>query len=283
MAYPTVDAAYGYKPIGLIGGQVFAGSTRNYPISYNYGTAIYYGDFVSLSTTAGTTIGTIIPSTTPVSTTNTTVGVFLGCYYTNPSTKQRLFSQFYPGNIAAGDITAIVADDPDQVFRVAVTTAAGATTIGSMSSITVGVNVAGNTLTGSAFTGNGAGAVVGATANTSGGGFRVLSLVPESQITTSATYVSGTGTTTLGVSGLSVGQVIPVGTDIYNVVSTGGLAGQLQFTGSSLTAAATVTTTGTTSLTVVASGITISGTVALVQSPEVLVKLNFGAHRYYVA
>ena len=32
MAYPTVDAPYGYKPINLIGGQVFSGSTRMYPI-----------------------------------------------------------------------------------------------------------------------------------------------------------------------------------------------------------------------------------------------------------
>jgi hypothetical protein len=28
MAYPVVNAPYGLKPINLIGGQVFAGSTR---------------------------------------------------------------------------------------------------------------------------------------------------------------------------------------------------------------------------------------------------------------
>ncbi len=28
MAYPTVDATYGLKPVNLIGGQVFAGATR---------------------------------------------------------------------------------------------------------------------------------------------------------------------------------------------------------------------------------------------------------------
>ena len=28
MAYPTIDKPYGFKPINLIGGQVFAGSTR---------------------------------------------------------------------------------------------------------------------------------------------------------------------------------------------------------------------------------------------------------------
>ena len=48
MAYPTVDSPYGLKPVNLIGGQVFAGSTRMYNITYAYGTDIFYGDFVAL-------------------------------------------------------------------------------------------------------------------------------------------------------------------------------------------------------------------------------------------
>ena len=273
-AYPTVSAAYGYKPVNLIGGQVFAGSTRNLPVQYNYGTALYYGDLVTLSA------GYVVIATYPVSTTNTTVGVFLGCYYTNPTTKQRQFAQYYPGNVLAGDITAIVGDDPDQVMRVAVTTGASPTTIGSASSILVGQNMAGNTLTGSASTGNSAGAVVNASATTSGGGFRVLNLVPDTQISTSSTYVSGgaPAATSVVVSGLTVGQVLPIGTDVFNLVN-----GQLQFTGATLSAASTVTTTGSTTLTVTAVTTQVAGTVVLVQSPEVLVKFNFGAHRYYVA
>lgn len=274
MAYPTVSAAYGYKPVNLIGGQVFAGSTRNLPVQYNYGTAMYYGDLVTLSA------GYVVIATYPVSTTNTTVGVFLGCYYTNPTTKQRQYAQYYPGNVLAGDITAIIGDDPDQVIRCAVTTAAGTNAIGSASSILVGANLAGNTLTGSASTGNGAGAVVNASATTSGGGFRVLNLVPDTQISTSCTYVSGgaASATSVVVSGLVVGQVLPIGTDVFNLVN-----GQLQFTGSTLSSASTVTTTGSTTLTITSVTTAVTGTVVLVQSPEVLVKLNFGAHRYYVA
>jgi hypothetical protein len=274
MAYPTVSAPYGAKPVNLIGGQVFAGSTRNLPIQYNYGTALYYGDLVTLSA------GYVVIATYPVSTTNTTVGVFLGCYYTNPTTKQRQFAQYYPANVLAGDITAIVGDDPDQVMRVAVTTGASSTTIGSASSILVGVNMAGNTLTGSASTGNGSGAVVAASATTSGGGFRVLNLVPDTQISTSCTYVSGgaASATSVVVSGLAVGQYLPVGTDVFNLVN-----GQLQFTGSTLSSASTVTTTGSTTLTITSVTTAVAGTVVLVQSPEVLVKFNFGAHRYYVA
>lgn len=275
MPYPTVSAPYGFKPINLIGGQVYAGSTRNYPISYNYPTALYYGDFVALDTTAAAaTSGTIVSIANTLAT--ATVGVFLGCYYTSPTTKQRQFSQYYPGNIAAGDITAIVGDDPDLVFRVAVTAGAASTTIASGSIQLLGSNMAGNTLTGSATSGDSNGAVVAATTST--GNFRVLGLVPDTQISSSATYVSGTGTTSLGVSGLSVGQYIPVGTDVFNLVN-----GQLQFTGSTTSAATTVTTTGTTTLTVTASAVTVAGTVALVQTPEVLVKITFGKHRYYVA
>ena len=48
MAYPVVDAPYGLKPINLIGGQVFAGSTREYAIINNYATNIFYGDLVAL-------------------------------------------------------------------------------------------------------------------------------------------------------------------------------------------------------------------------------------------
>ena len=49
MAYPVVSAPYGLKPINLIGGQVFAGSTREYPIPYGYSTNIFYGDIVGLT------------------------------------------------------------------------------------------------------------------------------------------------------------------------------------------------------------------------------------------
>jgi hypothetical protein len=275
MAYPTVSAPYGYKPVNLIGGQVYAGSTRNMPIQYNSTNPIYFGDLVYLNAGYADLI------TYPLNTTSghLTVGVFLGCYYTNPTTKQRQYAQYYPGSVTAGDITAIVADDPDIVIQTAVATTASSGVIGSASSLLVGSNMVGTTTTGSASTGNGTGGVVAASAaGASTAGFRVLSLVPDTQISNSATYVSGTGTTTLTVSGLPVGLYIPVGTDIFNVTSNG-----LQFTGSTVSTAATVTTTGSTALTVVASTATVSGTVALVQTPEVLVKINFGTHRYNVA
>lgn len=269
MSYPTVSAPYGFRPVNLIGGQVFSGSTREYPIDYNYGTAIYYGDFVQLSSGYITILANTISG-------NAAVGVFLGCSYTDPSTKQKRFSQYYPGNVTSGDIKAIVCDDPDTVFKCAVVTAAGTPTIASASQSLVGVNMAGNTSTGSSSTGNSAGGVVAATS--SAGNFRVLGLVPDTQVTTGCTYSSGTGSTSIVVSGLTIGQVIPVGTDMYQLVAA---TGQLDWIGVVGTAA-TVSSTTAQTLTMAAST-TASGSLVLVQSPEVLVKITFGAHRYYVA
>jgi len=278
MAYPVIAAPYGYRPINLIGGQVFSGSTRNYPIAYNYNQNIFYGDPVTISS------GFVVVATAPMSTTNTTVGIFLGCSFTNPITKQKQFQQYYPLNTAAGDIEAIVCDDPDTVFRMAVVqTASGATgtAIGSMSQLAVGVNVAGSTITtGNISTGNSTLGVVGVTANQAGGGWRVLGLVPDTQIDTGCTYVSGTGTTSIVVSGLTIGQVIQIGTDMYQQQTNG----QLQWVGA-VNSQVTVSSTTSQTLTMSANT-TISGSstpLTLVQSPEIFAKINFSAHRYYVA
>lgn len=114
MAYPTVDAPYGLKPVNLIGGLPFAGATRQIPIANNYATAIYNGDVVQLNSLANIVITTLQNNAAPLA---GVIGVFLGCTYTNPTTKQKLFSQYYPGNIASDDIMAYVADDPNALFK----------------------------------------------------------------------------------------------------------------------------------------------------------------------
>ena len=113
MAYPTISAPYGLKPINLIGGQVFAGATRQLVIASAYGTSIFYGDVVKV--VAG---GTIEKDTG--TTTATPVGVFLGCSYVNAQ-GQVIFSQYYPASTTAPTgttINAFVADDPDQLYKV---------------------------------------------------------------------------------------------------------------------------------------------------------------------
>jgi hypothetical protein len=273
MAYPTVSAPYGFKPVNLIGGQVFSGSTRNYTIQNNYGTAISYGDFVTLSN--GLVTRAAVTSSTSG---KQTIGVFLGCSYTNPTTKQKLFSQNYPGSVAAGDIQAIVCDDPDTVFQAALVTANGGTTIASASQAIVGLNLAGSDLAGNATTGDAKTGLVSPTATPSTGlAFRVLSLVPDSASAVSATGSVSAGTS-ITLTGTGLPAAIPQGADVAYISS-----GQLYQTGA-FVANSGGYSAGTTSVTVDKSITIPSGsTIVFTSYPEVLVKINFGIHNYYAA
>jgi hypothetical protein len=114
MAYPTVSAPYGLKPVNLIGGQVFAGATRQLPIAAAYTTAIFNGAVVTL--VAGGTIenSPLAADTSPLA---GVVGVFVGCSYTNPTNGQLTFSQYWPGISGASNIVAFISDDPDQLYK----------------------------------------------------------------------------------------------------------------------------------------------------------------------
>ena len=92
MAYPTISAPYGLKPVNLIGGQVFAGSTRLMEIASGYATNIFYGDLVKRIAD-----GTIQKDTG--TTTATPGGVFLGVSFTNGSTGQVQQQQYYPDQL----------------------------------------------------------------------------------------------------------------------------------------------------------------------------------------
>jgi hypothetical protein len=173
MAYPQVDAPYGLVPINLIGGQVFAGSTRLIPIASGSTTAIFNGDVVNLgsSGTLGKDVGTA---------TATPVGVFLGCTYTDP-TFGKTFRQFYPGGLAIADIMAYVIDDPNALFKVAVT-AAGTSTIGNVSRAVVGENSALIQTAGNTANGNSRVSISSTTATASTLPVRIIDIVPETAL-----------------------------------------------------------------------------------------------------
>jgi hypothetical protein len=171
MAYPTVDGPYGFAPINLIGGQVFAGQIRHYPIASGSGTSIFVGDVVRLNT--GGTLSRV--STTDSAT--DAVGIFMGCQFTNPTTKQLLQQQYYPASTVASDIQAFVLDDPDALFKVAVLS--NSTTIGGMTQTDIGNNVAILVTAGSTTTGDSKEGVSATTGSTTTLPFRVIAGVPE--------------------------------------------------------------------------------------------------------
>jgi hypothetical protein len=132
MAYPTVSAPYGLKPINLIGGQVFAGATRQRRIASG-ASSIGFGDpviFVNDGTIAVSTSTTAAPATG-------FAGVFLGCQFVSSVTGQPTFSQAWISGTSVKAntfITAFVCEDPDQLFQVAVVT--GTTVVSTSTGLT---------------------------------------------------------------------------------------------------------------------------------------------------
>ena len=272
MAYPVVSAPYGLKPINLIGGQVFAGSTREYNIPYAYSTDIFYGDIVGLAR------GQVARLSVSTGTVGTVAGIFLGCSYTNPVTKQKQFSQYWPASTAAGDAVAIVCDDPDTVFKAVVCSAT--TVVASGARAMVGQNLAMVNNTGSANTGNSANALLAPTdtpATTDALPIRVLGLVPETAVSLgTATYVS-ISTATVTCSALPF--ALPVGTDVGSIAANGQYISSGSFVDTAASAGATTVVLNQAPLAAFAA----SSTLVFTQYPELLVKLNFGQHEYYAA
>lgn len=112
----ATSAPYGLRPVRRLDGQPFAGQTNMYPIASGNADTFFYGQPVQFVSGAldETTAGDLGTTSTP----DEYVGVFLGCSYTDPNTKQKVWKQNYPGSVTASDIVAYIADDPFLVFQV---------------------------------------------------------------------------------------------------------------------------------------------------------------------
>jgi len=105
----NVAEKFGLRPYRKLDGTPLVGAQNRYSIASNHTTAIFQGDLV-IPLTAGTIDRHTANNSTAV------IGVFNGCFYTDPTTQKPTFRNSYPGSIAASDITAFVVDDPDAVF-----------------------------------------------------------------------------------------------------------------------------------------------------------------------
>ena len=169
MAYPTVSAPYGFRPLNRLDGVAYAGATRTYKIASNYNTAIFNGDLVVLVT--GGTIEKFTGTAT-----GSPVGVFMGCNYTS-SQNQPLQAQYYPGT-SVTNASAMVVVDPTALFSVVATTAGSVVSAGALASI--GANVEVVTGTGNATTGDsGMSVLAGSEAGTAAFPIRVVDVVYE--------------------------------------------------------------------------------------------------------
>ena len=103
----------GARPVGSLVSAAYNAKITHYKINNAYGTDIFYGDFVKWADNNPTTTIQKDTGTTSM----TPIGVFLGCSYTDPSTGQTTFNQYYPASTAADDIMAYVASDPFLVMQ----------------------------------------------------------------------------------------------------------------------------------------------------------------------
>ena len=136
---------YGLRPVNLVGGRVFAGSTRKLTIASGYNTNIFFGDVVKLS-------GGNVQKDTGT-TTATPVGVFMGASWMDP-TFGMTFRQYWPAGttpqanaqpLATVQPYAYVCDDPFAVFQIQADGSVAASAIGQNAALTQG---SGSTVTG---------------------------------------------------------------------------------------------------------------------------------------
>jgi hypothetical protein len=105
----NVSEKFGLRPYRKLDGTPLVGAQNRYTVKSSYATAIYQGDLV-IPTSTGNIERHTADNGAAV------VGVFNGCFYTDPTTQKPTYKNYYPGGVAASDITAFVVDDPDAVF-----------------------------------------------------------------------------------------------------------------------------------------------------------------------
>jgi hypothetical protein len=171
MAYPTVSAPYGFKPINRLDGMPYAGAIRQIKIASGYAANVFNGDLVAVVT--GGTVEKFAGTTS-----GSPVGVFVGCSYTNPTTKQKQFAQYWPTGTVAADAVAYVVDDPNAVFKVAVTNSSSVMSTAARAAI--GSNMSIIQGTGDTNTGNSAVSVLAGSEDTTNTlPIRVIDVVEE--------------------------------------------------------------------------------------------------------
>ena len=174
----SVASPYGLKPVNLIGGLPYAGSTRSFAFDpAGYAANVFNGSLVYVKSTGYIEL---VSATGADATTNVwpigsssqtgTVGVFVGCSYTN-SQGQTVFSQYYPSSALNG--VAFVVDDPNAVFQIQSAGSVTQAALGANTFFTTSAVVTGNTTSGNST----ASIVAGSAAIQTTAGFRIIGFV----------------------------------------------------------------------------------------------------------
>lgn len=281
MAYPTVNGPYGLIPVNLIGGQVFAGSTRMIPIASGYSENLYFGDPVKF-TSDGTLIVSGLAYNSAAAETGGTLGIFLGCEYTPAGGplygKQRF--QKWTADAVASDAVAYICDDPDVIMKAAMISynASGTPVIGCAPAAALGTNLTSMAAltaddgTGANVNGNSNVGLMLASGNvrrTATAPFRIVQMVPETQLLVTQTATTGNASTSVTLAAAN------------SDIKTGMLVTGLNVQAGTYVASVSGTTVTLSQATSATTGQT--GTLTFNGYQEVLVKWNAGYHAYDVA
>jgi len=129
---------FGLRPSRQLNGSPFINAQNRYRIAANNTTAIFQGDLV-IPTTSGNITRYV------AGTSNAVVGVFNGCFYTDPTTQKPTWRNYYPASTNASDIIAFVIDGPDTVYEINANASFAVADLFQNYSVT---NVSGSTLSG---------------------------------------------------------------------------------------------------------------------------------------
>lgn len=140
-------APFGFRPVNTSNGPMnWRLSTRR--IASTNATAIYKGDAVVPVTSPGANgyIKQATAGAVPLA------GIFWGCQYLSTSQKRTVWSQYWPGSDATGDVIAYVIDDPNARFVVqtsgssfqitGTTTAFSSSPVGQLAQLNIGTGSA---------------------------------------------------------------------------------------------------------------------------------------------
>jgi hypothetical protein len=107
----NVTERFGLRPSRQLNGSPFINAQNRYRVATDNSTNIYQGDVV-IPFSSGTVGRAVANTSTPA------VGVFNGCFYTDPTTQKPTWKNYLPSSVNASDIVAFVIDAPDTVFEV---------------------------------------------------------------------------------------------------------------------------------------------------------------------
>jgi hypothetical protein len=108
----NVDARFGFRPIRRLDGSAWSGNLTQLKVANGDSSALNRGDCVKQLATGYVTVAAA------GITDHSMRGVFMGCHYLSSALGYPIWSNYWPGSGATGDVDVFVCDDPFVVYEV---------------------------------------------------------------------------------------------------------------------------------------------------------------------